>query len=63
MNDDERQRAIHETVIRIDERQEAHCERFEDHVELTDRRFAHINKTVYGTNGSPGPTSQKAIHA
>lgn len=61
MNGDELQQKIHETVIRIDERQEAHCERFDAHVELTTERFGHLNRTVYGANGSAGLKSEVAV--
>lgn len=58
---DEIQRQTHELVTRIDERLAGHCERFEDHVELTDRRFDHLNRTVYGANSSAGLKSEVAV--
>ena len=58
---DELQQKTHELVTRIDERLAGHCERFEDHVEQTDKRFAHLNHTVYGSNGSVGLKSDVAV--
>ncbi len=58
---DELQRQTHELVTRIDERLAGHCERFDDHVDLTDRRFAHLNRTVYGENGSAGLKSEVVV--
>ena len=58
---DELQRETHELVTRIDERLAGHCERFDAHVEQTGKRFAHLNRTVYGENGSAGLKSEVAV--
>ena len=58
---DELQRQTHELVTRIDERLAGHCDRFEGHVEQTDRRFSHLNRTVYGENGAAGLKSEVAV--
>lgn len=56
MDNEERQRQIHETVVRIDERQESFGKRLDEHVE----DMLELRQTVYG-NGAAGLTTEVAL--
>ena len=61
MNDEQRQQAIHETVVRMDERQTAHCKRFETFADRHEERMGRVERTLFSSNGVPGIVTEVAL--